>query len=247
MTDDRQVLYAAAALAALLNLFVFWYIASRATGVEGFANQPGKNDTPDAIPYDVLTLPDVLTAEECDRLMVFAGRQAMSSSKVWNGDPVNPDQHSEHRSSKQAWVNYDDKDVGDIVRKLRKKAAQLTGVYDPASFEKVQLAKYAVHGEYKQHYDSCTSKCPQNKLCRVATLLVYLNEPVAGGDTVFPNMGISITPKKGSASFFYNVDVLDPAYPELAASLHAGAPVEAGDKFIANVWVMCPPSKAQST
>jgi prolyl 4-hydroxylase len=239
MRASANILCTVTCVVICVNVFVVWHI-SKKLATETFANQPGKDDDVHAIPYDIITIPDVLTSEECDRLVEFANGQQLSESKVWSGNASNPDSQSEHRTSKQTWVEYDNASIGDIARKLRKKAAHLSGIYDPASFEKVQLAKYGTNGEYKQHYDSCTSKCPNNALCRIATLLVYLNEPLAGGDTVFPNMGITITPKKGAASFFFNVDSRDSAFPELNASLHAGMPVLEGEKYIANVWIMCP-------
>lgn len=205
--------------------------------------QPSTEDNADAIPYDVLRVPDVLTEDECKRLIEHADAGDMFESKVWTGDASKPDDQSSHRTSKQKWVAYDDPDIGPIVRKLRNKAAQLSGVYDPASFEKVQLAKYNADGEYRQHFDSCTSKCPNNKLCRTATLLVYLNEPASGGHTVFPNIGVSVAPKVGHGTFFYNVDTTDNDHPELNASMHAGAPVQAGKKYIANVWITCKKQK----
>lgn len=234
-----KLVYWAAFFTIALNVYVLVAVAVwRRT--EGFV-QPTKQDTPDEIPYNVTTLPDILTSEECDALVDHAANSGnMAASKVWSGDAAKPDFDSQHRTSTQLWIEYDDTEIGRIARKLRSKAAQLTGVFDPSAFEKVQLAKYGTNAEYKQHFDSCTSQCPNNRLCRIATLLVYLNEPQAGGATVFPNMDISVSPQKGSASFFYNVDVRDSSFPELNSSLHAGAPVTQGEKYIANVWVKCP-------
>jgi prolyl 4-hydroxylase len=235
-----DAMFFAAGAVAIANLMVFAIILSSGNNDrESFANQPSKEDSSDAIAYDVVRIPDVLTPQECDRLVAFAKSADMSSSKVWTGDTSSPDVQSMHRTSRQVWINYDDSEVGDIARKLRRKAAQLTGVFDPAAFEKIQLARYDVRGEYQQHFDSCTTNCPSNRLCRIATLLVYLND-TDGGNTVFPKMGISIRPQKGAASFFYNVDTRDPDYPELHAAMHAGSPVVSGEKFIANVWVACP-------
>jgi prolyl 4-hydroxylase len=94
---------------------------------------------------------------------------------------------------------------------------------------------------------------------RLATLLFYLNDVEEGGNTVFPFNGnfdkpsleikfsqseiqsaclqtsnaLSVKPKKGTALLFYNMlpdGNLD------VQSLHAGCPVEKGEKWIANLW-----------
>ena len=67
---------------------------------------------------------------------------------------------------------------------------------------------------------------------RVATLIMYLAEPVAGGATVFPQLGLQVAPKLGQAVFFSYVA------PEPASlSLHGGAPVLEGEKWIATKWL----------
>lgn len=229
-----------ALVVAVLNVTVFVVVLSSASGMERFV-QPSKADDVNSIPYDIVTIPDVLTPEECDLLIAHGEQSTLQSSTVWDdNDEVSNHSLSTHRSSTQTWVAYNDPKVGAIVRKLRNKAAQLTGVYDTGSFEQVQLAKYGEGQEYRAHYDSCTSRCPKKQLCRVATLLVYLNDDFEGGATVFDKQGVSVRPRKGYAVLFYNVDIRDDAYPELDASLHAGTPVNGRQKWIANVWVACP-------
>ena len=61
---------------------------------------------------------------------------------------------------------------------------------------------------------------------------MYLNEPVRGGGTTFPDVGLEVLPKRGHAVFF--------AYdrPHAATrTLHGGAPVLEGDKWVATKWL----------
>ncbi|CAH3172383.1 unnamed protein product, partial [Porites evermanni] len=61
------------------------------------------------------------------------------------------------------------------------------------------VVKYDVHGHYHCHHDSdevnpslpcCTFSTEENcRLCRFATVLIYLNEPKQGGETAFPLAG----------------------------------------------------------
>ena len=69
---------------------------------------------------------------------------------------------------------------------------------------------------------------------RVASLVIYLNDVDAGGETVFPQVGLSIAPAKGSAVYFAYTDAQSRCDP---LSFHGGAPVERGEKWIATRWM----------
>ena len=69
---------------------------------------------------------------------------------------------------------------------------------------------------------------------RVRTVLGYLNSPETGGETVFPNLGICITPKRGRILVFENLDRNRKPEP---LSLHAGLPVQAGTKWLSSLWI----------
>lgn len=55
-----------------------------------------------------------------------------------------------------------------------------------------------------------------------------------GGSTSFPNIGLQVQPKKGSAVFFANTDAQ--RRPD-QQTLHAGDPVVSGVKYIATKWL----------
>ena len=67
---------------------------------------------------------------------------------------------------------------------------------------------------------------------RVGTLVIYLNEPQGGGATTFPEAGLEVAPIKGQAVFFS----YDRAHPS-TGTLHGGAPVLAGEKWVATKWL----------
>ncbi len=62
---------------------------------------------------------------------------------------------------------------------------------------------------------------------RISTMVIYLNDVVSGGKTIFPEVRLSVSPKKGNAVYFEycntrsQVDYKSP---------HAGAPVAEGEK-----------------
>lgn len=126
-----------------------------------------------------------------------------------------------------------------ILIGIEKRIAILTGM-PMENGEALHVLYYRVGGEYQPHYDFFNADTPGGAECllrggqRVASLIMYLNTPDAGGETVFPRANISITPRKGDAVLFYNCTpngLVDPN------SLHGGAPVIAGEKWIMTKWI----------
>jgi prolyl 4-hydroxylase len=106
--------------------------------------------------------------------------------------------------------------------------------------EGLQVLHYPPGAEYRPHFDYFppdqagsavhTARGGQ----RVATLIVYLNDVADGGETVFPDAGIAVACRRGSAVYFRYMNgqrQLDPL------SLHGGSPVRQGDKWIATRWM----------
>jgi prolyl 4-hydroxylase len=63
-------------------------------------------------------------------------------------------------------------------------------------------------------------------------VVMYLNEPTRGGGTTFPDIGLEVAPVRGNAVFFsYNRP-----HPG-TLTLHGGAPVLEGEKWVATKWL----------
>lgn len=104
--------------------------------------------------------------------------------------------------------------------------------------EGLQILRYRPGAEYRPHYDYFDPEQPGSTAVlkrggqRVATLVTYLRAPERGGATTFPEVGLEVAPVRGSAVFF--------SYDRPAAAtrtLHGGAPVLEGEKWVATKWL----------
>ncbi len=65
-----------------------------------------------------------------------------------------------------------------------------------------------------------------------------MSDVPAGGETVFPEAGVSVCPQKGNAVYFEYSNSLGQLDHR---SLHAGAPVTAGEKWAVTKWMRSRP------
>ena len=104
--------------------------------------------------------------------------------------------------------------------------------------EGLQVLRYRPGAEYKPHYDyfdpaeAGTPAILKRGGQRLASIVCYLNTPEAGGATVFPEAGLEVAPVSGNAVFFS----YDRPHPS-TRTLHGGAPVIAGEKWVATKWM----------
>ena len=69
---------------------------------------------------------------------------------------------------------------------------------------------------------------------RLITFMTFLSSVEFGGRTLFPQLGLSVKPIKGSALYWFNVG---PHMNYDSRVIHMGCPVIYGDKWIANKWI----------
>lgn len=180
-------------------------------------------------------IPNFLTPEECDYLIEFAKPHLRRSTVV--NEKNDQGVLNSQRSSEGMFCPTHSQDS--VLTAIEERIERLTGM-PIENGEGLQILHYRPGGQYAPHFDFFDPNSPGGNMHlarggqRVATVIMYLNEPEKGGETVFPKVSISVTPKKGYALLFYNclpngnVDY---------ASLHAGAPVQEGEKWIATKWI----------
>lgn len=69
---------------------------------------------------------------------------------------------------------------------------------------------------------------------RIATVMIYLSAVEAGGSTAFIYANFSVPVVKNAALFWWNLRRNGDGDGD---TLHAGCPVLAGDKWVANKWI----------
>ncbi len=180
----------------------------------------------------VVVLGDFLSAEECDALMDAArprlARSLTVASKT-GGEEVNAD-----RTSNGMFFT---RGENAVVQRIEARLARLTQ-WPLENGEGLQILQYGPGAQYRPHYDYFDPKEPGTPTIvkrggqRVATIIMYLAEPEKGGGTTFPDVGLEVAPKRGNAVFFSYTR----AHPS-SQSLHGGAPVIEGEKWIATKWL----------
>lgn len=174
----------------------------------------------------------LLSAPECAELIEAARPRLARSLTVQThsgGSEINPD-----RTSSGMFFG---RGETELVRRLEARIARLLR-WPVENGEGLQVLHYPPGGEYKPHYDyfdpaqAGTAALTRRGGQRVATLIIYLKQPQRGGATTFPDLGLEVLARGGQALFF----AYDRAHPS-TRTLHGGAPVWEGEKWIATKWL----------
>lgn len=181
-------------------------------------------------------LDGMLTAQECADLIELARPRLQRALTV---DSDGKHQVDQRRTSEGMFFTLNELP---LVGRIEQRLASLLGV--PVNHgEGLQILHYLPGQEYEPHYDWFDPEQPGYGAItavggqRIASVVMYLNTPAQGGGTAFPEIGLTVTARRGSAVYF--------AYEGGdRSSLHAGLPVVRGEKWIATKWLRERPYKA---
>ncbi|SBV49710.1 hypothetical protein XBLMG947_0482 [Xanthomonas bromi] len=185
-----------------------------------------------------LTLPRVvvlggfLSDDECDGLIALAQPRLARSRTVDNANGAHVVHAARTSDSMCLRVGQDA-----LCERIEARIARLLD-WPVDHGEGLQVLRYATGGQYQPHYDyfdpdaAGTPMLLQAGGQRVASLAMYLNTPERGGATRFPDEHLDVAAVKGNAVFFS----YDRPHP-MTRSLHAGAPILAGEKWVATKWL----------
>jgi prolyl 4-hydroxylase len=180
----------------------------------------------------VVVFADLLSAEECGELIDLARSRLARSETVetsTGASAVNPARTSDGMFFEPGEFP--------VCARLEKRIAALLG-WPLENGEGLQVLRYGPGTEYLPHYDyfdpdeAGTPAILKRGGQRVGSIVCYLNTPEAGGATVFPDVGLEVAPVRGNAVFF-SYDRPHPA----TRTLHGGAPVDSGEKWVATKWL----------
>lgn len=174
-----------------------------------------------------------LSDEECFHLIEL-GKKTLKRSEVMDKpqDGQERSQVSPVRTSSGAWINWQQDTV---VQNIESRIAAVTNL-PVENGENFHLLNYQYKQEYKPHYDFFPDGEPTLQFGgqRAISVVIYLCDVVEGGETIFPRLGISVKPKKGSALFFHNCDPEGNPDP---LTLHGSVPIEQGEKWVVTKWI----------
>jgi prolyl 4-hydroxylase len=179
----------------------------------------------------VVLLGNVLSADECTQLIATA-RGRLQRSATFNAVTGANEAHQSRTSD----GTYLPTACTPLVARIEQRIADLVG-WPLEQAEPLQVLHYGPGAEYLPHYDYFDPDGPGAEAAlrhggqRVATLVTYLNTPLSGGATTFPDAGLEFAAVQGNAVFFS----YDRAHPS-SRTLHAGAPVIAGEKWVLTRW-----------
>ena len=158
------------------------------------------------------------TADEARVLCeIAASTPAWSPAVINAGNEVDP----AIRNAETLQADANPRLVGMCHQRLLAITAERASVMAPGGrLGEMQFVRYAAGGGYVEHRDTPAPGATP----RVLSLVCYLNDDYAGGETTFTAANVQVRPQSGLVIAF------DPLL------LHAAAPVTSGEKFVITAW-----------
>jgi prolyl 4-hydroxylase len=179
-------------------------------------------------------LSNVMSAEECQELIALA-KPRLAPSTIVDLDSGR-DVVAAYRNSfgmffrlqETAFISRLDRRISELMNLPVENGEGLQVLYYPTG------AASAPHVDFLQITNEANRASIARSGQRVSTMVTYLNDVPAGGETSFPELGWAITPRLGNAAYFEYCD--GQGFVDWR-SLHAGSPVLAGEKWVASKWM----------
>ena len=183
---------------------------------------------------EIVLVDDFMADSECDELIGMA-QHKLSPSTVVDLQSGGKILH-EGRTSEGTHFQ---RNENPLIQRLELRISELLH-FPIENGEGIQLLRYKIGGEYRPHFDFFPEQDPGSAVYlsqggqRVSTLILYLNEVENGGETIFPDIHLNVIPRKGSALYFSYLNSFNQIDH---LTLHGGAPVKSGEKWIATKWM----------
>ena len=190
-------------------------------------------------PYDLIIIEEnVIPPEHYKEIMLLTNNtKDISQATVINNtkeDETGDNQETRLETRNTLWYHITD----EMNKKLEEAVAGCFRNYvvpryncEFKGYEPVQFLCYPVGGHYKGHNDgehfNYKTRQWEKIMPRDVSFLFYLNDQYGGGELEFPDLGLTIKPKKGMMIAF-------PSYKEFAHMVH---PVTWGHRYTLVSWV----------
>ena len=161
-------------------------------------------------------VPDAMTAADCDRYLArfHAAKAERAPVTGEHGEEIKPLIRSNTR------VMWDDEaEANALVKRVQHLVpGQLLGKTLSGGNPRIRIYRYGPGQKHSAHWDTVVTL--PGARTSLLTLVFYLNEGFTGGETSFPDLGESVTPRRGAALLFQH------------RVLHEAAEVTVGEKFV---------------
>ncbi len=180
----------------------------------------------------VVVFNNLLSEQECDELIALSLPKLSRSTTV--NSATGAFEVHEARTSEGTYFLLGE---NELCQRIERRIAELVR-WPIENGEGLQILRYSNGANYTPHYDYFDPAAPGSATIlktggnRVGTIVMYLQAPEKGGATTFPDVGFEVAPVKGSAVFFSYAN----PHPS-SKSLHSGAPVTQGEKYVATKWL----------
>lgn len=180
----------------------------------------------------VIVFGNLLSHQECDDMIELARARLVRSETV-----VTSTGASEVNTARTSDGMFFGRGENALCARIETRIGALLG-WPVENGEGLQVLRYRPGAEYKPHYDyfdpaqAGTPTILKRGGQRVGTVVIYLNTPESGGATTFPDVKLEVAPVKGNGVFFS----YDRPHP-MTRTLHGGAPVLAGEKWVTTKWL----------
>ena len=186
-------------------------------------------------PYDLIIIRDnVVPNDHIEELMLLTNnKEGTRQATIINRDEEGNDSHNENLKNRNTlWYPIPEKEGNDLEGAISQMFSRFcVPKYHCKfrSYEPAQFLGYPVGGHYVEHNDSETfANGEWGKIAdRDVSFLFYLNSEFGGGELEFPQLGLTIKPKKGMMIAF-------PSYKEFEHKVH---PVTWGHRYTLVSWV----------
>lgn len=183
---------------------------------------------------EVMQFPGVIDPETCRRMIdELNGMQVWQQSHIYDGSET---KQSDFRTSESIGEGQMPPLVRDVIvnqlNPLLQRTLSDAGDVDIRRFEQWQALRYKPGGKFDYHTDTGLATHKENE--RLYTVIIGLQAPVRGGETHMQSGDIRIRTEAGKMVVWRNT--LENSQPRLDR-MHAGLPVEEGEKIILVNWI----------